>query len=41
MASPENVPQEPSLGIISGLMRGLEEGREFRHSRPEGGVCAP
>ena len=23
------------------LMRGLEEGREFRHSRPEDGVGAP
>ena len=41
MASSGNVRRVPNLAIIRGLMGGLEEGREFCHSRPEDGVCAP
>ena len=41
MTSPQNLRLEPRLAIICGLMRGLEEGQEYRHSQPEGGVRAP
>ena len=41
MASSEILRRVPSLAIIRGLITGLEEGREFRHSRPEDGVRAP
>ena len=36
MASPERATRTPSLAIIRSLMWGLEQDREYRHSRPQG-----
>ena len=41
MTSPERVRRDAKLASIHTPMRGLKEGQEFRHSRPQGGVRAP